>query len=147
MPASTAPTPTTHSPTPTTPNLATLAVHLPSTAGLAPQSSTKVHHLTTRARRHLIIPDLPLLPSTKILHPRHHQVPMTTPSALASPSADAAAVSITEATTAIMVDHTDTNAAAAGADVAVEAGEDAEDAVVVNAASTPGPEPALATST
>ena len=45
----------------------------------------------------------------------------------------------------ITVDHTGTNAEAAGADVAVEAGVGMEDAGVASAASTPGPPTATST--
>ncbi len=55
---------------------------------------------------------------------------MTTPSVLASPSADAAAVLVTEDIMDIAVDHTGTSAVAAGVD--------AEDVAVANAAPTPG---------
>lgn len=74
---------------------------------------------------------------------------MTTPSAPAFHLADTVVVPITEDTTDITEDHTATNAVAAGADAAAEAGEDAEDTgAVANAAPTPGPPTtAAATST
>ena len=81
-----------------------------------------------------------------ILLPLPHQVPTTIPLAPVFLSADVAAVLITEDTIDLMgitmADHTATNAAAALADVVVEAG-------VVSAASGGGliPEPVPATST
>lgn len=62
---------------------------------------------------------------------------MTTPSVLAFPLVDAAAVLTTEDVMDITVDHTVMNAVAAGADTVVEAGMVAGDAAVPNAASTP----------
>ena len=81
-----------------------------------------------------------------ILHPHPHQVPTTTPLAPVFLSADVAAGLITEDTIDLMDitmgDHTATNAAAALADVVVEAG-------VVSAAFgaglIPGPVPATST--
>ena len=96
-------------------------------------------HLTTRDHR-------PLPPSTKILLPRHHLVPMTTRSVPASPLADVAAVLITEDITDITVDRMAMNAVAAGADAVMKAGVVAADAAVVaNAASIPGPPEATST--
>lgn len=88
-----------------------------------------VHHLPPRDRHHLITRDH-LPSSTKILPPHHHQVLMTTPLVPASPSAAAAAVLVTGDIMDTAVDHTATNAVAAGAD--------AEDVAVANAAPTPG---------
>lgn len=86
-----------------------------------------------------------LLPSTKILLPHPHRVPMTAPSVPASPSVDVAVDLTTEDIMDITVGLTATNAAAAaGADAVVEAGAVMEGAAVANVAGTPG---ALATST
>ena len=95
-------------------------------------------HLTTRA--HHLLP-----PSTQILLPHHHQVLTSTPLALASPLAAAAAVLITQDLMDTTVDHTAMNATAAGADVAVEAGAVVDDTAVANAAPIPGPPEAIST--
>lgn len=114
----------------------------------------KVRRLTTRDRHLLTTEDLHrlttmgdrhhLLPSTKILHPHPHRVPMTAPSVPAFPSVDAAVDLTMEDIMDITVDLTATNAAAAGADAVVEAGVVVADAGVANVAGTLG---ALATST
>lgn len=89
---------------------------------------------------------------------------MTTPSAPASPLADAAAVLITEDIMEITVDRTvgrmditvdhtvdhmvgrtGTNAMAAGADAVVEVGEVAEATAEANEAPAPGPPAAIST--
>ena len=139
-PPLTALTPTTLSPMLITPSLVNLAGHHPSTAGQVHQTTMKGarRHLTTRVHHHLPT-------SKKILLPHHRQVPTSTPLALASPLAAAAAVLTTEDIMDTTVDHTAMNATAAGADVAVEAGAVAEDAAVANAASIPGPLEAIST--
>lgn len=122
---------------PTTLSPVNLAVHLPSTAGQAPQDTKMVHHLKTTVHQHLP-------PSTKILLPHPHQVPKTTLSVPASPSPDVAVVLVTEDIMDITPDHIATNALAAGVD-AVVAGVVVEDGVVANAAPTLAALPAIST--